>query len=156
MAGSIDIGSGVLRLPDGWVVLEDKRDCFVGEAGIQGGFRNSIGTVWILHTVLPPAQMQSFLKDTSEWKTVDNGKLSGFDYIIMVKPGKEQSPFMMFPQIRTYFQIILTDKGYTDATEMLRWWTPPHGKRFREALAQVKEIISTAYSPVNPDATKIK
>jgi len=35
------------------VVLEDKRDCFVGEVGIQGGIRNANGTVWIIHTFLP-------------------------------------------------------------------------------------------------------
>lgn len=155
-AEPIDIGSGTLDLPANWVMLEDKRDCFVGEVGIHGGIRNEEGTVWIIHTVLPPEPMRILLEDTEQWNTLDSGTVSGFDYKVVVRPNQDKSPILIYPQTRTLFQIILTDKGHTDPTEMLRWWTPPQGERFEEALAKVKAALFDAYSPVDPDTNKEK
>ena len=51
-AERVEIGSGAIDVPVDWVALEDKRDCFSGEVGIQNGFRKADGTAWIFSTVL--------------------------------------------------------------------------------------------------------
>lgn len=155
-ADSIQIGSSVLRLPEGWVVLKDKRDCFVGELGINGGFRNPQGTTWVGYTILPDETMEKLLKEISHWKILERGRTSGCDYLIVVRPEKEQSPFIILPQHHTYFSIMLTENGNTDETQTLRYWKPPEGEKFVKALTEIKNILFGGYSAINPDATKSK
>lgn len=153
-AERIDIGSGAIDLPTGWVSLEDKRDCFVGEIGIKNGFRNADGTVWILSSVFPIESMKRILSDTSQWAVFEKGKASGYDYVVLLKPEHEQFPFIVFPQLRTYFSVMLTEKGFTDPTEALRWWTSPKGEQFTKAFDGVKKDLFSAYLPVDPDTIK--
>jgi len=149
-AAPIDIGSGSLDLPEGWVTLQDNGDCFSDDVGIYGGFRNALGTIWITHSVRPPDAMQRLLTKTANWRNLEAGKISGFDYAILAEPGKEHNLVILFPEIRTYFQIVLTENGSTDGNQMLAWYKPPQGEQFQIALAEVKKTLFAAYTPTYP------
>lgn len=148
VGAEIDIGAGTIDLPAGWVVLEDKRECFTGEDGIQNGFRNAEGTVWIVSSVVSPTTMEAINLTTSQWLVIDRGEFSGYDYIVLAKPGHEAAPFIVFPKLRTYFSIGLTENGFMDSEEALRWWTPPQGDEFHRMFDEVRKILFSAYRPV--------
>ena len=155
MGESIPIGAGSVRLPEGWVANKGE-NMVPAEVGAMGQFRNLDGTVWILYHYYPSDVMKELLKIGAGWKVFETGKLSGFDYSVVAEPGKEQSPAIMFSKARTVFQIIVTERGSADLTQMLKSWQPPPEAAFQKAFTRAKEVLFSAYTPSDPDAAKQK
>lgn len=157
---SIETRSGTLRLPEGWVVL--KRDpknipeCSLTSHANDHTLRNSDGTVWITWAKFRPEAWPELMAARKDWKAVESGKLAGFDYTLKIRPGKESNASLVFPQIRTSFEIGITQNGRSEPNEVLKWWTPPQEEQFQKALAGVKEMLLSGYSPADPDTAKKK